>query len=150
MRLLNRRKDSGAFEVIVTSMLDINFLLIMFFMMTAQFQRETAANLNLPQEQGEKDFQPDEAGLVINLLADGTIVVAKKPVELSELRGLVQHQIDELASTGAGGSGGLDAKSLKLMVRADRDATAADLNRVVRMLHEEGVGTIRIATETPI
>ena len=45
MRLARKRPRSDAFEVVVTSMLDINFLLIMFFMMTAQYQKETRAEL---------------------------------------------------------------------------------------------------------
>ncbi len=142
MRLARRKSDRNDFEIVVTSMLDINFLLIMFFMMTAQFQRETAAMLNLPQEQGEKETQPDEAGLVINVRANGEIVVSGATVDLAELQHRVDLQVQALASG--------DAKNLKLMVRADRDASSADLNRVVSLLHEKGVGTIRIATEIPI
>jgi biopolymer transport protein ExbD len=142
MRMSPRRTERSQFEVVVTSMLDINFLLIMFFMMTAQFQRETSANLNLPQERGENEVQPDEAGLVINVLAGGEIVVSGRTVDLVELQTLVQRQVDHLAAA--------DPRGLKLMLRADRDARSDDLNRVVEMLHAQGVGTIRIATETPI
>jgi biopolymer transport protein ExbD len=69
-------------------------------------------------------------------------VVSGKTVELAELRTLVQRQIERLAAA--------DPRGLTLMVRADRDARSDDLNRVVTMLHDQGVGTIRIATETPI
>lgn len=142
MRLVQRKADRNDFEIVVTSMLDINFLLIMFFMMTAQFARETHALLNLPQEMGEKQVQVDEAGLVINVQADGAIIVSGKTVDLAELHVMVQKQIEHLDSG--------NPHDLKLMVRADRAATSADLNRVVLMLHEAGVGTIRIATEIPI
>ena len=142
MRLVRRKADSNEFGIVVTSMLDINFLLIMFFMMTAHFQRETSALLNLPQEQGEKETQPDEAGLVINVRANGEIVVSGIVIDLAELRRRVDAQVANLEAG--------DAKNLKLMVRADRDARSADLNRVVSLLHERGVGTIRIATEIPI
>jgi biopolymer transport protein ExbD len=142
MRLVRHKAERGEFDVVITSMLDINFLLIMFFMMTAHFQRETSAQLNLPQEQGEKEVQPDEAGLVINVQASGAIIVSSKSVDMLELRALVQKQVEHLA--------GADPKTLKLMVRADRDARTEDLNRVITMLHDQGVGTIRIATEKPI
>lgn len=142
MRMVQPKAERRDFEIVVTSMLDINFLLIMFFMMTAQFQRESSAMLNLPQEQGEKLAQPDEAGLVINVQANGDIVVSGNVIDLTELRRLVDRQVQGLDSG--------DAKDLKLMVRADRDARAADLNRVVSQLHDQGVGTIRIATEIPV
>ena len=142
MRLVRRSADRNDFGIVVTSMLDINFLLIMFFMMTAQFQRETSALLNLPQERGEDEVQPDEAGLVINVRANGEIIVSGHAVDLTELRRMVDVQVRNLAAG--------DARNLKLMVRADRDARSTDLNRVISMLHDQGVGTIRIATESPV
>jgi len=142
MRLTRRKTERNDFEIVVTSMLDINFLLIMFFMMTAQFQRETHAFINLPQEKGEKEVQPDEAGLVINVQANGDIIVTGSTIDLAELRTLVQKQIDTLE--------GGNAHALKLMVRSDRSARSVDLNRVVTLLHELGVGTIRVATEIPL
>ena len=141
MRFTRRKSDRSDFEIVVTSMLDINFLLIMFFMLTAQFQRTTHSPLELPREQGEKEAQIDEAGLVINLTSGGEIIVSNQTVDMQELRTMVREQIDKLPSQSSG--------PLKLMVRADRNAGTDQLNRVVIMLRELGVGTIRIATEVP-
>ena len=41
MRFAHKKSHRSDFEIVVTSMLDINFLLIMFFMLTAQFQRSS-------------------------------------------------------------------------------------------------------------
>jgi biopolymer transport protein ExbD len=142
MRFRPRQSQSGIFDIVVTSMLDINFLLIMFFMMTAHFQRTTHAQLELPREPGEEQAQVDEAGLVVNLSADGAIVVSQRTVDLPELRRMVQAQVDKHAPT--------PSDPLKLMVRVDRNARTQDLNRVVSLLRELGVGTIRIATELPL
>src|SRR5262249_61355982 len=86
MRLTRGRQRSDAFEVVVTSMLDINFLLIMFFMMTAQFQKENRAELQLPPEHGEREAEHDEAGLVINITNRGEIVVSHDPITMDELK----------------------------------------------------------------
>ena len=142
MRFTEKSAQHGNFDIVVTSMLDINFLLIMFFMMTAHFQRTTHAQLDLPEERGEARVQVDEAGVVINITAAGGIIVSGNMIELEALRALVQEQIEKLSPT--------PENPLKLMVRADRNARTADLNRVVAMLRELGVGTIRIATEVPI
>jgi biopolymer transport protein ExbD len=142
MRLTRQRQRSDVFEVVVTSMLDINFLLIMFFMMTAQFQKETRAELQLPQERGEQKAEVDEAGLVINITHRGDIVVSHQTLSLEELRQRVQAEIDRQS---AGSS-----ERVKLMVRCDRQAQTEEFNRIVTMLRELGVGTIRIATEMPI
>lgn len=127
--------------MLVTSMLDINFLLIMFFMVTAHFQRESRANLQLPKENGEAEVQVDEAGLVINVTREGGIIVKNEDVLLESLKGMVQGEVAKLP--------GGEADQLKLMVRVDRDASAQHLNKVVTMLREAGVGVIRVATEVP-
>src|SRR5262245_3417433 len=142
MRFTKLQSNRGIFDIVVTSMLDINFLLIMFFMMTAHFQKTTHAKLELPKEKGEQQQQVDDAGLVINVTSDGRIVVSNRTIDLAELRRMVQAQIDKLSPT--------PSDPLKLMVRADRSASSNDLNTVVTMLRELGVGTIRIATEIPL
>jgi len=142
MRFNRKNVNRGTFDIVVTSMLDINFLLIMFFMMTAQFQRETAAQLDLPQERGEEKATVDEAGLVINLTASGDIIVHNRTIDLAELRREVQSQIAKIAPTAT--------NPLKLMIRADRNARSDRLNALVTMLRETGVGVIRVATEIPV
>ena len=41
------------------------------------------------------------------------------------------------------------SQQLKLLIRADREAPAARLNRVVSMIESLGVGSARLATEVP-
>jgi biopolymer transport protein ExbD len=141
MRFTRRNPQRSDFEIVITSMLDINFLLIMFFMLTANLQRTTHARLELPVEKGDAQTQVDEAGLVVNVTAAGQIIVSNRTVDMADLRRMVQDQIDKHAPT--------PSDPLKLMVRADRQADTQHLNRVVTMLRELGVGTIRIATEIP-
>lgn len=150
MRFTRKKKQHGDFGVVVTSLLDVNFLLIMFFLMTAHFQRESHALLELPQEKGEEQAKPDEAGLVINITAAGEIIVSNRTVSLEELREMVKEQVEKKPGHVISRGGTERAVDpLKLMIRADRNAKTQDLNRVVFMLRQAGVGTIRIATEVP-
>lgn len=141
MRLRPKRSQRSEFEIVVTSMLDINFLLIMFFMLTAQFQRTTHAPLELPEERGEENAEIDESGLVINLMASGEIIISNRTVHLDELGVMIREQVDRAGSD--------SSPSMKFMIRADRNASTQDLNRIVRLLRETGVSAIRIGTETP-
>jgi biopolymer transport protein ExbD len=141
MRMFRKRKREDHFELVVTSMLDINFLLIMFFMMTAQFQKENRAPVQLPSEKGEQRDNTDDAGLVINITSRGDIVVSHKTIDLPDLRALVQAEIDRQSGS---------SDRMKLMVRCDRKAVSERFNQVVALLRELGVGTVRIATEMPV
>jgi biopolymer transport protein ExbD len=139
MRFSSGKSSRNDFEVVITSMLDINFLLIMFFMVTAQFQREIRAVLDLPNERGDNAVRPDEAGLVININAAGDIVVANRTIELAALTTLVRAEVAR-----AEGRGG---EPVKLMLRVDRNAASEQLNRVVTMLKGSGVAAVRVATQ---
>ncbi|MHC5023442.1 MAG: ExbD/TolR family protein [Planctomycetota bacterium] len=127
----------------ITPMVDIVFLLIIFFMTAAQFARITRAELELPVEQGEQDETSDEAGLIVNIDAQGRILLGSDAdaVTLEELEGIVQEEILRQA--------GGEARELKLLIRADRTADTRRLNEVVTLLQGQGVGAARIATKVP-
>ena len=122
-------------------MIDVVFLLIIFFMTTAQFAKMTRAEVSLPQEQGEQDSRPEEAGLVINITRDGKIIVNDETLNLIELEYLVQQEITKYSDR--------SAHQLKLLIRADKNAESSRLNKVVGLLQSLNVGAARIATEVP-
>ena len=135
------RQASRTIEIELTPMIDVVFLLIIFFMVAAQFARITRAELDLPQEKGEQEQAAEEAGLVINLLADGSIEVAQRTIGIEELLQIVQEEIDRLPSG--------DPRNVKLLIRADRNNDTATLNDLFNRLRSLGVGAARLATEVP-
>jgi len=141
MRFARSRHPERLLNVDLASMVDVVFLLIIFFMTAAQFARITRADVELPLEQGEKLKQPDEAGLVINITQSGEIIVGSDTVELEGLRSVIQREI----RTNYGGQ----PATLKLMIRADRRCDSARLNNVVELLRELDVAATRVATEVP-
>ena len=128
-------------ELNLTPMIDIVFLLIIFFMTTAQFARLTREHVDLPQERGEQLEDPEDPGVVVNLTADGRIVVAGETVDLPGLEAIVRNEIELVE--------GRDAARVRIMIRADRNDDSAQLNRVVGRLHDLGVGAAGVATEVP-
>lgn len=141
MRFSKSSQRERLLPVDFTSMVDIVFLLIIFFMTAAQFARATRAEVELPVEQGEKEKQPDEAGLIINITKTGEIIVGNETFDLGGLRALVER---EIRSTHFG-----NAQSLKLMIRADRECDSGRLNKIVEMLRAQNVSSTRVATEVP-
>jgi len=125
----------------ITAMIDVVFLLIIFFMTTAQVARLTHTEIDLPLERGDQQATPDEAGLVININASGEIIVASRVVGLAELEEIVRSEIRKDPHR--------PAAQLKLLLRADRTVSASYLNSVVRLLDSLGVGVARLATEVP-
>ena len=124
----------------MTPMIDIVFLLIIFFMVAAQFARESNVELHLPVEQGEKEVEYDPSKLVLNILPSGEIVLDNThgAVDLAELALVVKAVIAEDGATWQ-----------DITIRADEDSSTKILNDVLAILHRHGLSATRIATEQP-
>ena len=141
MKFVTARERNRSLHIEITPMIDVVFLLIIFFMTTAQFARMTRAELALPVEPGEQERAPEEAGLVINLTQAGQIIVADQTLDLAQLEQIVRQEIQLHSDR--------PARQLKLLIRADKNADSARLNEVVRVLQRMDVGHARLATEVP-
>jgi biopolymer transport protein ExbD len=124
----------------LTPLIDVVFLLIIFFMTTAQFARLTRSPVELPLEPGERQTQPEEAGLVVNLTDSGQIVVASQTIGLQELGRIVREEVRLTTE---------DPLRARVLIRADRNADARLLNQVVALLQGMGIGAARLGTEVP-
>jgi biopolymer transport protein ExbD len=124
----------------MTPMIDIVFLLLIFFLTTMQLARESRAEVELPVEMGEKDPAVQPAGLILNVLADGSIVEGERVISIPEL------DLIAMAASGSGKSGGTLNRPL---IRADRNAPAGRLNQVMNSLRRAGLSGVRLATSPP-
>lgn len=82
----------------LTSMLDIVMLLIIFFMLSTQFQEEERQyDVNLPTVADATALtgQPDE--VVVNVAADGTITVRLEQVSVEELEAVMRSAVEKFA-----------------------------------------------------
>ena len=138
MRFASRNKPDRLLPVDMTPMIDIVFQLLIFFLTTAQLAQFSRAEMDLPEEAGEQVETAEEAGIIVNVLVDGSIEVAGEILDDASFAVLaeelvIDHRDDDLAR-------------LRPLVRADRNAPAARLNRVLELLQAAGVPAVRIAT----
>jgi len=127
-------------DVEMTSMIDIVFLLIIFFMVAAQFAQQARVDLNLPEEVGEQSSETFASALIVSIQADGTILIDRSapPLQLADLDMLIGQTL----SRG-------DTTWQSITVRADESAPASVLNKVLLLLNKHGLAATRIATERP-
>jgi biopolymer transport protein ExbD len=120
----------------MTPMIDVVFLLLIFFLVTAQMSDMASTPVTLPVQEGTEQESEGAIGLVVNLDAVGVIVVGSDAVEPL---GLIDLAKDALAR---------DPTAVPV-VRADRRAPAARLNEVVEGLRSGGCRAVRVATTRP-
>lgn len=138
MKFGNSRRKERLLPVDLTPTIDIVFLLLIFFLTTSQLAQFTRADLDLPLEAGEESEAAEEPGLIVNILPDGTMEVAGEPLDDESFAIMAEELVM-----------GLDEEKLlrlRPLVRADRNAPAARLNRVLELLQRAGVPSVRIAT----
>lgn len=123
----------------VTPLVDVVFLLIVFFLTTSSLVEVTRARLDLPEQAGQEQTGSDTPGLVVNVGPDGGLIVESRAVTFEALWRMVGSEIDK-----AGGPNRVD-----VMVRADRGADLGALNRVAEGLMDLGLDRWRLATRVP-
>ena len=89
-----RHGEDKPAEVNVTSLIDITFLLIVFFISIWQVAHmELAAELTLPlASQGNPELQQDKDRLIVNLDKDGDIYIARTRLTREELGKILSRE----------------------------------------------------------
>jgi biopolymer transport protein ExbD len=124
--------EEPAFDL--TPMIDVVMLLIVFFMLTAQFAATMRSPLDLPRQAGETLPEARDT-LVIEITRTGEYKVESAIVERDRLLQIVAADLKQ--------SGG---RQLDIVVRADRACPARFLNRLASELSKLGVRSWKLST----
>ncbi|MSR40712.1 MAG: biopolymer transporter ExbD [Phycisphaerales bacterium] len=138
MRFATRNNSFRSAVVDMTPLIDIVFQLLIFFLVTGQAAQQARTEMALPKEPGQEVRTNEQAGVVLNVLADGSIVVNEHVVSLDRIGELVA----EAAAKTEGG-----VTKLRPLVRADREARTDLINDVLERLSQAGIIAVRVATE---
>jgi len=126
------------FSINVTPLIDVVFLLLIFFMITTTFNRETRLQLTLPETQAE---------LMKSQLGQIKIVVAKDGKYTVNGRGLLDRrtetlrQVLELESQGD--------LSMPILLIADAESTHQSVISAMDAVGQSGFFRLNIATQRP-
>lgn len=137
MRLTKRRRSSRP-NMDMTPMIDIVFLLIIFFMTVTQVSKVNKEQLELAKQKGSQDQQT--ATITVNVTQEGEYLIAGNKVTLPRLVSLVSQELSAL---------GGDATRLKVTVRTDQRGISRHTNEVMKALSRIGVLRVNNAVESP-
>ncbi len=133
MPLKNQFEDMPVLNL--TSMIDVLFLLIIFFMVGTKFiESERQIDLKLPQVKSGAALSAAPEKKIINVYADGTIMLDRKSVTL-----------DELASRLSAARAGY--KALGVLVRGDGTTSFQQIAHVLAACKQAGIAELAISVE---
>ena len=131
-----KRSIRSDLSINVTPLIDVVFLLLIFFMVTTTFSRETRLLVNLPEANAE---------LAQSQTAQIEIIVSREGSYLINGRALVNNRIETLIRGLELESGG--DRDLPIILIADAEATHQSVVTAMDAIGQSGFARLNIATQ---
>ena len=130
MRRRLKRHDEEA-EINITPMLDIVFIMLIFFIVTTSFVKEFGVDLNRPSNEPPEDQKLSEV-IAIRISDTGEISIKGRPTDIRAVRANIE-------------SGLAVDPDAAVVIAADRNADAGILVRVVDQARVAGASKVSLA-----
>ncbi|HCD28908.1 MAG TPA: biopolymer transporter ExbD [Gammaproteobacteria bacterium] len=83
--------DENEGKINLTPMLDVVFIMLIFFIVTATFVKETGLDVNQPDEDKPKTVDPDKKSIVVRITNRDRIIIAKRDVDWRSVRANIER-----------------------------------------------------------
>jgi biopolymer transport protein ExbD len=146
MNLRPNYKDETV-EVNLTPLIDVVFLLLIFFMVTTTFDRHARLKVSLP-ESSVKSTQQQDNPLVLAIDAKGNYFLNDRQIvnqQLDTLKQAIQKVLTQQAGAQDNGAA-VDYSSVSLVLRADGNAPHKSVVRAMDAASQLGLTKLSIAT----
>jgi biopolymer transport protein ExbD len=124
------QQDDDEQEINITPMLDVVFIMLIFFIVTASFVKESGIDVNKPE--GATAVAKEKANILIAIDADGAIWIDRRQVDPRAVRA----NIERLHAENPQGT---------VVIQADEDARTGVLVQVMDAARLAGVYDVAIA-----
>ena len=141
------RKSTEGTEVKMdmTPMIDVVFLMIIFFMIVSDMSQQDLADLTLPKADEAVDDETEEGRMVVNIFKDGKLEIKRVGYEDladANARTALTNYLANETSVGERDENGLSERSL--LVRADKETEFKEVQKLMRIASGEGIRIYKI------
>ena len=132
-RRSNRSGSEQTADIDMTPMLDIVFIMLIFFIVTTSFVKESGIDVNRPTAQTAT--RKEQGNIIVAIKANGDVWIDKRQVDIRAVRANVSrlHAEQPLGS---------------VVIAADKDTKVKVLTQVMDQIRLAGIMNASIATET--
>ncbi|MEA1888776.1 MAG: biopolymer transporter ExbD [Pseudomonadota bacterium] len=138
--------DDDELEINLTPLIDIVFLLLIFFMVSTTFTKESQLKIQLPQAEGEKAAPQEIPKLIIEISALG--VYAVKGPDDEEVRQILNTSPEALQRVIRSAAENQDREKIVVIIRADKQTPHEAVIRALSVAGQLGITRITFATES--
>ncbi|GAD80839.1 ExbD/TolR family protein [Vibrio ezurae] len=131
MRLGRRRQRNDEAQVDMTSMLDIVFIMLIFFIVTSSFVRESGVEVNRPQAANATSQQ--DAGIFIAITDNNLVYIDKRLIDVERVQATLENLL-------------IDKPDASVVIQADKFAFNGTVVQVMDGVKGAGIEKIALAT----
>ena len=133
MRKLARQQEDGGAEIDLTPMLDVVFIMLIFFIVVASFIKEAGVEINRPDDNQQTDPN-DSVSVLVEIAADNQIWMENSRVDIRAVRANIQRMLAE------------DPEA-PVTIKVEKGAEAGVVVDVADAAREAGVGSVSWASD---
>nr|WP_250658814.1 biopolymer transporter ExbD [Alkalimarinus coralli] len=116
----------------MTPMLDIVFIMLIFFIVSSSFIREAGVDINRPTANTAE--QKESAGIMIAITPEGQIWLDQKQTDIR----MIRPTLEKLK---------VEQPDVAVMIQADRNARTGTLVKVMDQVKLSGIEQVAVATK---
>ena len=94
MRKIAKQQDQGSAEIDLTPMLDVVFIMLIFFIVVASFIKEAGVEVNRPDD-NQPDNPEDSTSILVEVASDNQIWMENRRVDIRAVRANIQRLLAE-------------------------------------------------------
>ncbi|MQA89752.1 MAG: hypothetical protein GEU90_05890 [Gemmatimonas sp.] len=130
-----QRKSKVASEIPDSSLADIAFLLLIFFMVTTVFRREQQREIEQPEADATQQVDEKRKNILhLWVERDGAVYINDAAIPVTDVSSIVGQEYESLD------------RQLVVAIRSDREVSYAVINQITEELREGGALRVNFAT----
>ena len=91
MRKSRARDEGQDSKINLTPMLDVVFIMLIFFIVTATFVKEVGLDVNQPEDDKPKTVDPDKKSIVVRITNRDRVIIAQRDVDIRSVRANIER-----------------------------------------------------------
>ena len=133
MRKIAKEQEQGGAEIDLTPMLDVVFIMLIFFIVVASFIKEAGVEVNRP-DKNQPDNPEDSTSILVEIASDNQIWMENRRVDIRAVRANIQRLLAE------------DPEA-PVTIKVEKGAEAGTVVDVADAARESGVAAVNWASD---
>ena len=133
MRKIAKEQEQGGAEIDLTPMLDVVFIMLIFFIVVASFIKEAGVEVNRPDD-NQPDNPEDSTSILVEVASDNQIWMENRRVDIRAVRANIQRLLAE-------------GPEAPVTIKVEKGAEAGIVVDVADAARESGVAAVNWASD---